>query len=882
MDSSINGLNKVNVIIYSTLESILKRLHKRIHLKGYALVYDDQNSLVDAIRMTKTVSSPEEGYPLTQDIFGGGLQVAADLRLSSLPAELEAVPGFKGYFEQIRQSVVSSSKASIGVEDKENSKRNKHAQSTDTRILYANSLNYRNDNGLYHIFYIWEIRNVDDENRQFFYKQPEYSFLRMCLDYFYADFYAIDSDGAVQLQENGQIERKYNEDALQFNRRLTRLFFGKMQRCLEKNCPPAATGSPRQMNSEYYVYNLLEKIDDISSQTYENANPFGSILFMNEKTIKDNKLVRFSVEFNEQGRIKLEDAKRIRKLLELTNPDKDVYLIADHSHIYGLGEVNWNLQENQIMLRLDFRGLSKFNLLLLQASQDLSRKGALVVENERKFFQCELLLEERKLVSVSFKNPRLGEEGYSSEKLTQLLHHEFWGDNITDYSQQKVEVLDQVVRKAREQRHGTMVVITDETTADNELQELNKQSTLIKRAEINPEHIRFLTAIDGAIYFDNDGYCYAIGVILDGKADKEIGDASRGARFNSAHRYLHKLKGMGHKCVIVIISEDGMVDLIPEWEDEGKLLDLAEEIIDLISRKDELGKSWEEKQEKLLKSPLVDSEWLYKVAGAHYFHDNYSDALQLIDKALELSTAAYVPSKYYNFKGECLYWFFDDEDHYQAAAEAYEKAITSATQFEDKLLYLENIGICYFQLSLVYKRENSEKHELRQSLERSIQYFLEGIELSGHMLVNIHASSYNCLGLCYFYLNNLEKNKEKRARLRKNSIESYNHAIALEPENEAFYWNRAISYEVLGQVEEAMEDLIKAESIAHQEQYVKKISTIIDKHSNLFITEEYLDKLGAMQNIPEELVALIANCKVQLHNRLVEIATAVEGKNGQE
>jgi hypothetical protein len=69
-----------------------------------------------------------------------------------------------------------------------------------------------------------------------------------------------------------------------------------------------------------------------------------------------------------------------------------------------------------------------------------------------------------------------------------------------------------------------------------------------------------LTAIDGAILLEPDGTAVAIGVILDGTA-AEAGDPSRGARFNSALRYL---SSTSHPTLIILVSEDGMINLLPD------------------------------------------------------------------------------------------------------------------------------------------------------------------------------------------------------------------------------------------------------------------------------------------------------------------------------
>lgn len=71
------------------------------------------------------------------------------------------------------------------------------------------------------------------------------------------------------------------------------------------------------------------------------------------------------------------------------------------------------------------------------------------------------------------------------------------------------------------------------------------------------------TAIDGAIFVDDKGFCHACGVILDGEAKMGAGDTGRGARYNctsaytaSAHERYPNSNLLG-----VVKSEDGMLDL---------------------------------------------------------------------------------------------------------------------------------------------------------------------------------------------------------------------------------------------------------------------------------------------------------------------------------
>lgn len=67
-----------------------------------------------------------------------------------------------------------------------------------------------------------------------------------------------------------------------------------------------------------------------------------------------------------------------------------------------------------------------------------------------------------------------------------------------------------------------------------------------------------VTAIDGAVLVSPDATCFAIGVILDGRATPK-GNPARGARYNSAIRYVESQ----NQSLAIVVSEDGGVNLIP-------------------------------------------------------------------------------------------------------------------------------------------------------------------------------------------------------------------------------------------------------------------------------------------------------------------------------
>ncbi len=76
------------------------------------------------------------------------------------------------------------------------------------------------------------------------------------------------------------------------------------------------------------------------------------------------------------------------------------------------------------------------------------------------------------------------------------------------------------------------------------------------------EMVAAMSAVDGALLFDQLGYLLAFGCILDGPADSGRQVRSRGARFNSAIRFTSNKDGV----LAVVRSSDGPVSLIHSGE----------------------------------------------------------------------------------------------------------------------------------------------------------------------------------------------------------------------------------------------------------------------------------------------------------------------------
>jgi hypothetical protein len=101
-----------------------------------------------------------------------------------------------------------------------------------------------------------------------------------------------------------------------------------------------------------------------------------------------------------------------------------------------------------------------------------------------------------------------------------------------------------------------MLVISAAAAA--EASRLEKQAVRIEPVKMSTSLLSRASGIDGAVLLGTTGNCHAIGIILDGMASPR-GTPARGSRYNSAIRYVYSQVN----CVAVVVSEDGMVDVVP-------------------------------------------------------------------------------------------------------------------------------------------------------------------------------------------------------------------------------------------------------------------------------------------------------------------------------
>lgn len=158
------------------------------------------------------------------------------------------------------------------------------------------------------------------------------------------------------------------------------------------------------------------------------------------------------------------------------------------------------------------------------------------------------------------------------------------------------------VEAAVEQKHGALLVVS--AAAQSEAMRLAAQATPVKPSAPSPDVIRRITAIDGAVLLDPGGVCHAIGVILDGEA-VEDGDPARGARFNSAKRYVARARA---ETVALVVSEDGHVNMLPELPPLIRRSEVAGRVAALHALADDVWSDWHRERNWLDKHRFYLSE----------------------------------------------------------------------------------------------------------------------------------------------------------------------------------------------------------------------------------------------------------------------------------
>ena len=266
---------------------------------------------------------------------------------------------------------------------------------------------------------------------------------------------------------------------------------------------------------------LLSFANAIAAERYEGAVSKGRLIIC--KTNHGD----ISAKVKLKTPISIDNYRGVRKLLEIST--SEMALLCDVENVWGFG-VPLNTYQPSLEDLFEIRFTEHYTWELVHAENIMLR--------------------------VKYREPRLPRERFDKEQFYDRLYRFFRVSKIA------ADRLVVAVEAAIEQRHGTMLAITPE--AASETKRLAAQGTAIEPITICKEIISHLSSVDGAILLSPDGVVHSFGVILDGKAT-ENGNSARGARYNSAIRYVDGEQARNVNCLALIVSEDGYVDIYPTF-----------------------------------------------------------------------------------------------------------------------------------------------------------------------------------------------------------------------------------------------------------------------------------------------------------------------------
>ncbi len=280
---------------------------------------------------------------------------------------------------------------------------------------------------------------------------------------------------------------------------------------------------------------LYDSFEALASTAYEGRAGSGTVILAAEGHPHVDVAIRLRSPISVRERL------QFRKLLEIS--DHQLGLLIDGTTIYGLGAISEQYDGGS-------EDLFRFSIV---------EQGVWMMSHHN-----------APLLRVANGHPQLPRPRMSPSLFVDSMRRVF-----ADIDDGDIRAIWRLAQTAVSQGKGTMLVVT--TAAAQEAQRLAPQAIAIDPQLIGSRMLRSLTRIDGAVLLTPDGTCHAVGVILDGIATG-VGDPGRGARYNSAVRYT---AASSAPCLIVIVSDDGMIDVHPELAPRVRPEDVEQALFDL-------------------------------------------------------------------------------------------------------------------------------------------------------------------------------------------------------------------------------------------------------------------------------------------------------------
>ncbi len=295
---------------------------------------------------------------------------------------------------------------------------------------------------------------------------------------------------------------------------------------------------------EEKAYPMLNTISNIAMWNYEGQGNNGFL----ELAYSTDGIDIMDISFKKANTLLFinRDARAIRKMLELSSATYPLVISSSYGAIIMDGTPNdyyWTI-----------RGLRKFK----ECNDHIEFMGN---GSWKLFCGREIVIYDG--ITYHFYQRFELEERYDK---TIRKYYDICNENGLDVADVKIDCILKIIKSAKKQLHGTMVIISE-----NAEEEANRLCDCGRGIVIDPidfnnfedgdNIIMNLTKIDGAMIIGENGICYAIGVIVDGMAC-ENSNPGRGARYNSGYTYVYSQIKQKTRVIAVVISEDGTVDTI--------------------------------------------------------------------------------------------------------------------------------------------------------------------------------------------------------------------------------------------------------------------------------------------------------------------------------
>lgn len=288
----------------------------------------------------------------------------------------------------------------------------------------------------------------------------------------------------------------------------------------------------------------INLITSISGQRYEKADCCSNMAFLTESMPKRE----YEFMYKNPIELKSDNVRVIRKLLESVNEEYCLVFSPEDNKIVAKGTIQLSKIQDRAVTVVQIRGHMEWRAF---------------IGNLPLFEYC----------NGGYRSFSVNK--FDKEKFKAIWKKQFEEKLMLD-SDSYCNKFTAIIENVSELKHGTSIVIMETSTHYyRELSRITNENAghgIGLKEEIDlfnlsagkrTDLLSQITRIDGGLLLSCDGKCRAIGCIFDGRVYSGFkGDKGRGSRFNSIKLYVELANRNKHRCMGVIVSDDGYIDII--------------------------------------------------------------------------------------------------------------------------------------------------------------------------------------------------------------------------------------------------------------------------------------------------------------------------------